>query len=228
MTMPTRRKKITTGEAVAAAIVPDPNMPSVPHESPAIPDVPIEDVPDLGLKRRERPTSSVAGRGWGYVVETIISIDPAVEYARLYEALHLGDDATEYGAVLKSSNAAEQNRVDAVRLHRHGKLEEESVLRRVNEEMEILRTSAKAELVREYEKSKDEKGKASMRTATLQDINDRVISNWPDKSAALERQKGEIHAAVRLAEELAQAWSSRCATLRVIMERVAPLQTRQR
>lgn len=227
--MQQRRKKLSSGDAAAAAIIPDPSLaPAPPHEErgadpwDAAVEVPLED-----LKARRVPSVPVSnGKGWGYVVETIVSIDPELEYQRLYEALTLGDNATEYGAVLDACNRAEQNCVDATRLVRHAKLEEGIVDRKVGEKLEVLRTTARTELMKEVEDSRDAKGKSSMRAPTLGDVEDRMMANWPDEYAQHKRRKEEIHAALRTVESLETAWRSRCATLRAIMERVAPSRPR--
>lgn len=238
------RTKLSSGKAaeVAASVVPDPSaVPAPPHEDVAPWDEEAEDV-DVSAPteaeakpartkttapKAERSTSMpTESRGWGGVIEHAFTLDPEPLYRRLYEDLRLGDEATEYGAVLAACDRAEQNTIDALRLARHAKLEDESVSRKANERLEVLRTAAKRELVAEVEASKDEKGKPSMRAPTIQDIEDRVVANWPDEFASLSRRKEEMHGVLRVCEGLESSWRSRCATLRAILERVAPSRPR--
>jgi hypothetical protein len=161
-----------------------------------------------------RATRSMAP--WGQVVTSIYDIDIQATYRRLTDDLSLGDGATEYGAVLAAMDAAERNAFDASRLYRHAKLEEDRVTMEVDKKLEILRSSSRAEL--DKEKSDGIRSKAP----TLQDIEDRMIASWPDDVAKHRQKIAEIHGAARVIEDLAGLWRSRCATLRVICERVTP------
>ena len=161
-----------------------------------------------------RATRSMAP--WGTVVTSIYNIDIQATYRRLTDELSLGDGATEYGAVLAAMDGAERNAFDATRLHRHAKMEEDRVTMEVDKKLEILRSSSRAEL--DKEKSDGIRSKAP----TLQDIEDRMIASWPDDVAKHRQKIAEIHGAARVIEDLAGLWRSRCATLRVICEKVTP------
>lgn len=247
------RTKMSSGRAaeVASSVVPNPAAPVVPpHEA----DVVIEEAPwDAAAEEvsldddfakhnapesirtaaaspaRSKSTATPAGekRGWGGVIEHAFSIDPQELYQRLYEELRLGDGATEYGVVLAAADRAEQNAVDAVRLARHAKLEDEAVSRKIEERLEVLRSAAKKELDQEVIDSYDEKLKKTTKKApTIQDIADRVQANWPDEYNSASRRKEEMHGVLRICEGIAESWRSRCATLRGILERVAPVRPR--
>lgn len=244
------RTKLTSGQAASAAskVVPDPREPVVPPHEDAAPwdEEGPGDVVDLesaastmadeALAKPARSKSAVAAqkqstpnpsRGWGGVIEHAFTIDPESLYQRLYDELRLGDDATEYGAVLHAADRAEQNAIDATRLARHAKLEDEQVSRKVDERLEVLRTTAKNELEKEVADSFDEKLKKTTKKApTIQDITDRMQANWPDEYNSLSRRKEEMHGVLRVCEGIESMWRSRCATLRVILERVAPSRPR--
>lgn len=237
------RTKLSSGQAAVAAskVVPDPSAPVVPpHEEVAPWDADAEEVdvdaPPVAATKPARtktasadvaPAQAPTSRGWGAVIEHAFAIEPEALYQRLYDELRLGDDATEYGAVLAACDRAEQNALDAVRLARHAKLEDEAVARKANERLEVLRSAAKTELEAEVAASYDEKLKKTTKKApTIQDIEDRVVANWPDEFESVSRRKGEMHGVLRITEGLESSWRSRCATLRMILERVAPSRPR--
>lgn len=160
---------------------------------------------------------SRASGKWGSVTTTIITVGPPLAaYERLRAELSLGDGATQYGEILKSADRAELNMLDASRLHRAARLEEEDTRHEVSKQEEILRSAARTEL--EKEKAKGERSKAP----TIQDLTDRMLANWPDQMDALRRKKDEIHGVVAVTETLENAWRSRAATLREMLARYAP------
>lgn len=228
------RTKISAGKTARAAadVIPDPKDSLAPPVEARDEPAPWEEEAHDAQQPEVAPSAVVKGAkfpelGWGAVIEHALTIDPVEVYQRLYDDLRLGDNATEYGAVLAACDRAEQNSVDAVRLARHAKLEDERVGRVVGERLEVLRTAARRELEKEVADSYDDKlKKTTKRAPTIQDVEDRVVANWPDESASLNRRKAEMHAALRIAEGLADSWRSRCATLRAILERVAPSRPR--
>lgn len=189
--------------------------------------VEIDAVPEASAPKRVRvpssgstvipraPAQQTTG-GWGAMVETVYDLDPHPLYTRLYNELTMGEGATEYGAVLAACDRAEQNRIDACRLARFTKLEDERVEYEIKKRMEVLRTTARTEL--DQEKAEGKRSKAP----TIQDIEDRVVANWPDQVESDRRRVAEMHGVLRAVEGLEDAWKSRCHTLRAIMERVAP------
>ena len=158
---------------------------------------------------------------WGNIVDDVYRLDAQATYTRLVEGLSLGNEATSYGAVVAALDAAERNAFDAVRLFRAAKLEEQSVEADYNEQVEVLRSNAREEINKENDARKEKK--LTTKAPTLQDISDRIVANWPSKFRELGLRKDEFHGATRAMEELASIWRSRCASLRVIMERVAPV-----
>lgn len=164
----------------------------------------------------ERAESSAIAAMWGPVVETITRIDVAAVQERLYRELTLGDGVTEYGAILHALDAADRNIVDAARLERAAKLEQQRVDREVNIELEVLRTAARNEL--EREKAEGKKSKAP----TIEEVSDRMLNNWPTKVSQLEDQTHQIHAVRAVCETLTQAWRSRASSLRAMADRYAP------
>lgn len=242
--MAATRTKVSSGvaRAAAAGVIPDPTRKAAPpkeeHGDPwdqveadaqagaaaeaAGESVSIDSIPEEAPKRARIPADSSplprgpTPGGWGAMIHTVTSIDdPRRMYDRLYNELTLGEGATEYGAVLVAADRAEQNRVDACRLARFTKLEDERVEHEVKKRLEVLRTSAREEL--DKEKAAGTRSKAP----TIQDVEDRVVANWPDEVESIRRRTAEMHGVLRAVEGLEDAWKSRCHTLRVIMERVA-------
>jgi hypothetical protein len=216
-----RRRKVSSAEAAAAAAAIIPDGPRPPVETRAATSSGAEKGGD-DVETGEGSGSPVAGAGeavggaWGRIVETVYALNPEDTYARLVSDLRLGTDATSYGAVLPALDRAERNYFDAVRLARMAKLEDEEVTRAANSELEILRTTARAEL--DAEKASGKRSKAP----TIQDVEDRILANWPDRSSRLARKRAAMHGALRSVEGLVDAWRSRCSTLRVIAEKVSP------
>lgn len=168
---------------------------------------------------RESPRGDSSERGgrWGPVTTTILSVgDPRAAYDRLRAELTLGDGATQYGEILAAADGAERNMLDASRLHRAARLEEEDVRHDVGKREEVLRSAARAEL--EKEKLAGERSKAP----TIQDVTDRMLAAWPDEVHSLARKRDEIHGVVAVTETLETAWRSRASTLREMLARYAP------
>lgn len=160
------------------------------------------------------PRPSVA---WGNVVVDTLKIkDPAGLARRLRSELELGDGRTEYGRVLEALDRCARNLDDAGRLHRAAKLEEETYTLDRAERLEIMRSSALAELMGEY--------KAKARPSpTQKDVEDRMLANWPEEYRTIRARLAELHAAVRSLETLRDAWASRCADLRIMADKARPI-----
>lgn len=205
-TQPTRRR-------VKREFVDEPkNVNQIPEEMDVVP----ADAAKIAAEIVPPSRSSASHAPWAKVVDDVYRIDVVETYRRLTENLSLGDAATQYGAVLAALDAAERDAFDAVRLHRAAKLEEERVEVDVSKALEIMRTSARDEL--EREKTDGKRSKAP----TIQDVEDRMLANWPSEVTRHRERLAVQHGATRAIEELAGSWRSRCASLRAIMERVAP------
>ena len=150
---------------------------------------------------------------WGAIVESVFRLDAREVYARLVAELSLGDGATEYGVVLAAVDCSARNIFDSARLVRAAKLEDERLGSSIDERLEVLRSTARAEL--EQEKTEGKRSKAP----TIQDIDDRMVAGWPDEARALRASKAEMHGALRAAEGLETAWRSRASDLRAMLDR---------
>lgn len=220
----TGRRMVKGGAARASEIVPPIGGPEVPpHEEQESAVPPEEAAAEVAAAPTGDVGSSLAGARlrlgtrWGETAETVLAIgDPRTLYDRLAAELTLGNGATQYGEILSSADSAERNMLDASRLHRSARLEEESVRLSVLRREEVLRTAAREELDRERAEGKRSKA------PTIQDVEDRTVANWPDEIASIRRAKDEIHAVVEVAETLETAWRSRAATLREMLARYAP------
>lgn len=154
--------------------------------------------------------------GWGNVVtDTMTVTDPAGVAKRLREELSLGDGRTDYGRVLEALDRSARNLDDAGRLHRAARLEEVRYEAAIAPKVEILRARATEELMNEYRLKK----RAS---PTQKDIEDRMVGNWGREYLAMKERLAELHGAVGSLEVLRDAWSSRCADLRVMADKARP------
>lgn len=152
------------------------------------------------------------GVAWGNIIRDSLKIkDPAGLAKRLREELELNDH-TSYGEIINSLNKAAKNYDEAGRLHRAAKIEEVQFELVVKERLEVMRSQAVSELMTEY------KAKAR-RSPTNDDIEDRMIQQWPDEYKDLKTRQAELHGAVKSLEILVRAWQSRGADLRVMAER---------
>lgn len=147
---------------------------------------------------------------WGLVISDVFHLNVHETYSRLSAELTLGDQATEYGSVLRAVDQSARNLFDAARLARRAKLEDEKFAAELDMEREVLRSAAQSEL--EVEKAKGLRSKAP----TIQDINDRMLANWPDKVTLINARKQEMHGALRAIEALQEAWRDRCQALRTL------------
>jgi hypothetical protein len=147
---------------------------------------------------------------WGNVVHDTLTIeDPAKLTQRLREELMLGDGRTDYGRILNALDRCAKNLDSAGRLARAAKLAEDRLKIEIDERLEILRSQAKSELMNEY--------KNKMRPSpTIKDVDDRMLSSWPDEYKALTERLVSMHGTVRSLEVLQSAWASRSADLRII------------
>jgi hypothetical protein len=154
---------------------------------------------------------------WGNVVHDVFKLDIDKTFERLTKELSLGDSVTEYGAVLAALEKSSRNAFDAARLVRAAKRADDDFAIDVDQRMEQLRSTARAEL--EQEKAAQKKDKGVAKAPTLQEISDRVLFNWPDEVRQLNANKGQMHGALRAIEGLEKAWWDRCQTLRQIANR---------
>lgn len=187
-----RRRKMTAAAAAAAA--PEPAVESN-----------LEDTPDRQASDTPRFPSP-----WGAVITDIFDLEVHSTLARLTDELSLGDQATEYGSVLAALDKGSKNLFWAARLSRKAKLEDARFAAELDREIEVLRSSAVAQL--ELEKREGARSKAP----TIQDIEDRMLASWPDAVMSLKARKAEMHGAFRAIEGLEQAWRERCAALRAL------------
>lgn len=167
-----------------------------------------------GTTTNDPPNLPIA---WGNVVTDTMRIDdPAKLTERLRQELLLGDGRTDYGRVLNALDRSAKNLDDAGRLYRAAKAAEEKYEIEANERLEVLRTGARDELMQEY--------KAKQRPSpTLKDIEDRIVSNWPDEFKTIKGRLSEMHGTTRSLETLQAAWSSRCADLRIMADKARPI-----
>lgn len=210
--MAIRRKKVagrTDGVRVSEALIPPADVSDAPPHEDAGVDVPPHE------EQHGEGAAPARADGWGTIITTIRGIDVATMYQRLYDELVLGEGVNEYGLILYALDRADRNIVDAERLVRAAKLEQERVDRNVAIELEVLRTTARKEL--EAEKAAGTRSKAP----TLDDIKDRMTANWPTKMGEVSGPSEEIHGVRSVCEKLEVAWRSRSQSLRAMADRYA-------
>lgn len=183
-------------------------------------DDPFADEVEMPAAKPETAPESVHRRvpqAWGNVVTDVFSLPVEPTYKRLVQELTLGNDVTQYANVLHALEQSSRNAFDAARLVRAAKRADEEHTSRIDERLEAMRTKARDELETEKGVAKD-KGKA-VKAATLQEVADRMIRDWPDEVRSLNASKSEMHGAMRAIEGLEKAWWDRCQTLRQIANR---------
>lgn len=149
---------------------------------------------------------------WGLVITDVFNLDVHKTLKRLEAELSLGDGSTEYGTVLRAVDQSAKNLFEAARLARKAKLEDEKFALELDQRLEVLRSAAAAKL--EQQKANGERSKAP----TIKDIEDCMLSEWPDEMRSLKARKAEMHGAFRAIESLEMAWRDRCQSLRTLAQ----------
>lgn len=199
--MPIRRRKLS-GSADDGSIpgnTPEPGedrFAGDPNEEPITPAASPEPSPK---DRHPMP--------WGLVIHDVFNLDVHKTFKRLESELTLGDGATEYGTVLKAVDSSARNLYDAARLARKAKLEDESFGTKLDMRLEVLRSAAQRAIVEERQAQRISKA------PTIQDIEDRMLASWPDEVLSIRSRKAEMHGALRVIEELQEAWKKRCSSV---------------
>jgi hypothetical protein len=153
------------------------------------------------------------GAPWGSVVRDVFRLDVNETFDRLRAELYLGDGALEYGVVAAALDKSKHNAFIAACLTRAAKRADEAYAAPLVQRLEVLRTTARTEL--DAEKAAGTRSKAP----TIQDIDDRMVANWPDEVAAIRSRKEQMHGAFRAIEALEAAWRERSSDLRAIAQR---------
>lgn len=153
---------------------------------------------------------------WGGVVKSSLAIkDPDAMSRRLRSELELGPEKrSSYAHVLEALDRSARNLDDAHRLCRAAKLEDERYERLAGERIEVLRSAALKELQAEYQNKKRPSPKKD-------DIEDRLLRDWPVEYRTIRDRIAELHGTVRSLEGLRDAWASRCADLRIMADKAA-------
>lgn len=205
-----RRRKVSPAEATSRA------SEIIPDESGIAPPPPREEASTRVNTTETRAPSSARGP-WGTIIDSVISVDPEVAFARLTRELSLNSDHTSYAHVAQALDLADRRHFEAVTLMRSAKLEEQRIDRETEMRLEVLRSSARREVEEEKRKAAEAAKSKSMGKATLEEVRDRCYASWPDEMSSIERRREEYHAARALTEELAVSWRSRAASLRELI-----------
>lgn len=155
------------------------------------------------------------GVQWSNVTtDTLRIADPAGVARRLREELTLGDDRVSYGIVIAALDKSASNYELAGRLYRAARSEERRFEHECSERVNVLREAARVELMSEYNQK-------LRKSPTKDDVEARIVENWPDEYASIKGRLNELHNATQALEVLRDAWSSRCADLRIMANRTA-------
>lgn len=195
--------------------VANPSLEAMSSLPGAGPDVPPPE--KHGPAAEAPPPESEAWRAhgpWGVVLEDIAKLDVQGTYKKLREALVLKEGNLQRGMVANALNTAERYVFEATLLARGSKLEQQRVEGTVEQKLEAMRRKAKDEIL------KEKKEGSGARAPTKDDVQDRMMFNWPDLHRELERRKEEAHAARAVCDELVDSWKSRCSSLRALLDKV--------
>ncbi len=168
-----------------------------------------------------RPASDPVAPQWDRAFGQAISVpDPVALFRRLQDELAPMDpgDLFLYPRIAERLNRAEANYLAAIQLARSSAVEEERYERHQGERLEIMRTSARHALEKE-------KAAAKLKAPTIQEVEDRMVSSWPEPVAELRDRLSEIKGATRVFDGLARAWESRAETLRQLAANAAKVRS---
>jgi hypothetical protein len=150
---------------------------------------------------------------WGSVVRDTLRISNPLELVKKLKAeLRLSkEELNSYENILNAVNNSAKNYNDSYMLYRASRCEDQQFSAKIRERIDVLKKEAINELMREYSAKK-------RKSPTIDDIEDRIISNWPDEYLRLRKQESELHGASKSLEALSKAWFSRCQDLRKILD----------
>lgn len=153
---------------------------------------------------------------WGQLVDSVLKVEnPSLLANRLRRELTIPkEELKSYAAILEAVNTSASNYEDACILFRAAKNEELRYSLEAAERLGVMRSDAQSELMSEY-KLKER------RSPTADDIMDRIMANWPDEYKRIVQKQNALHASVRILENLAKAWFSRCNDLRTMADLIA-------
>jgi hypothetical protein len=154
--------------------------------------------------------------GFGPIVEHAMTIDVGAEYERLRAGLELGDRRHEYGPVMEALDRVERDTVAARRLYRAAVVAHEAFEIDAREQIAALRE--KGRLALQEQKNEGTRSKA----ITNDDVEDWCVENFGDAWRAVSEKRAKLKGTAEVLGELAEAYRSRQATVRMLAERVAP------
>ena len=211
--MQNRRRKVSSG---AGAVAPDEscNLEDTTSEDERFAGDPNEEPVDAVPPPTPPPPdkSKDFAMPWGMVITDVFKLDVHATFKQLSTDLELGTGATEYGTVLAAVDRSARNLFRAACLARAAKLEDLNFAASLDVRLEVLRTAAVQAL------EQDKRAGVRSKAPTLQDIEDRMLSAWPDEVRDLRNRKEKMHGAFRAIEALEVAWRERCQALRVIAQ----------
>lgn len=175
----------------------------------------VASVPETSTKKRAeetqpRTTHRETRGGWGVVVNDLRRIDPAAEYEVLRERLVLAEKCDDYATVLRLADEAPDMMVRAVQYVRRAKLDEADVADEIDARLHYLR----AQVRETYAKELGARPSAER-------VDAMVRSEYPDEYEELRRRRDEMHAVVRVAEGLADAWKAKNRLIDTMLGKVA-------
>lgn len=203
-----RRRKVASGSASTATE----DIPSAPGGANDNSDDRFAGDPEEPPAHPEPARKDRHPMPWGLVITDVFNLDVHKTFTRLEEELSLGNGATEYGTLLHAIDKSARNLYEAACLARKAKLVDEQFAVELDKRLGVLRSTAVAQL--EEEKAKGQRSKAP----TLQDIESRMLSDWPDEVTSIQARKAEMHGAFRAIEALELAWRDRCQSLRTMAQ----------
>lgn len=156
---------------------------------------------------------------WGRIIDDVFDLDIEATYRQLTSSLELGSGAHEYPVVLEAIDRVERNAFDAARLVRAARLADEKYSAECQEREEVMRSKARSML--EDEKAAAKAKGATVKAATLQELEDCMLRTWPDEITSIRGRKAEMHGTHRVCEALEKAWWARAHSLRELLKRFA-------
>jgi hypothetical protein len=171
------------------------------------PDTPVHREAEEAAPRTKRWPSR---DGWDVVVGDLRRIDPTAEYGYLRERLILAEKCDDYATVLRLADEAPDMMVRAVQYVRRAKLDEAEVVDELDARLHLLRAQVREAYAKEL----------GVRPSAER-VDAMVRSEYPDEYRDIRRRKDEMHAVVRVAEGLVDAWKAKNRLIDTMLGKVA-------
>lgn len=169
---------------------------------------------DFAPKRGTTPRrAAVLSDDFQRIVEKVYKVDVLAEYDRLEKALRVGESRTDRAILVRALDEAESN---AWRAHA---LYLSAIAERTRWEADAEMVSGPARSNAVAELSAEKRHGVRKKDITDADVRAKLASMHPDEFKWQEKESAKIRGMEKQLGKLADLWSSRCATLRIMVDK---------